>query len=104
MELVRDSWTDERLDDFRSEMSEFRREVKEEFANVGDEMRGEFRAVRREMRDEFATVRKEMKDEFAVVRQDMKALNQRFDSLHRIMIQFCGLMVAALIGLIATQA
>jgi hypothetical protein len=38
----------------------------------------------------------------------MKALqeemNQRFDSLQRIMIQFCGLMVAALIGLIATQA
>jgi hypothetical protein len=97
MEAMRESWTDDRLDDFRGEMSEFRRETKEEF-----------RAVRQEMKGEFAAVRKEMKDQSDAFRGDIKALQQemnlRFDSLHRLMIQFGGLVIAALIGLIATQA
>jgi hypothetical protein len=34
---------------------------------------------------------------------DLRALSQRFDALHRLLILLGGLMVAALIGLIATQ-
>jgi hypothetical protein len=40
-------------------------------------------------------------------RQEMKAgferVDDRFERMQRLMIQFCGLMIAALIGLIATQ-
>jgi serine/threonine protein kinase HipA of HipAB toxin-antitoxin module len=114
MEEMRESWTDERLDDFRGDMTDFRRETKEEFVAVRREMKEEFRAVRREMKDEFAAVRREMKEEFAAVRQEMKeefrlvhsefgALHERFDRLQQTMIQFMGVIIVALIGLIATQ-
>jgi predicted NUDIX family NTP pyrophosphohydrolase len=114
MDAMRESWTDERLDDFRGDMADFRRETKEEFVAVRREMKEEFRAVRQEMRNEFAAVRQEMKEEFAAVRREMKeefglvhgefrALHERFDRLQQTMIQFMGVMIVALIGLIATQ-
>jgi hypothetical protein len=89
MDTVREQWTDERLDDLKNEVGTLRAE-----------MRDEFRAVRAEMKDEFRVVRVEMKDEFRAMQTEMKA---GFDSLHRTMIQFGGLLIAALIGLIATQ-
>ena len=89
MEMMREQWTDERLDDLKGEVSALR-----------GEMRDEFRAVRSEMQEEFRAVRSEMKEEFRAMREEMKA---GFDSLHRTMIQFGGLLIAALIGLIATQ-
>jgi hypothetical protein len=114
METVRESWTDERLDGFRGDMADFRsetkeefvavrREMKEEFRAVRKEMRDEFRAVRREMREEFGAVRKEMKDEFRLVHSEFGALHERFDRLQQTMIQFMGVVIVALIGLIATQ-
>lgn len=78
METVREQWTDQRLDDLKDEVG----------------------TLRAEMRDEFRAVRTEMKDEFRAMRTEMKA---GFDSLHRTMIQFGGLLIAALVGLIATQ-
>jgi hypothetical protein len=42
-----------------------------------------------------------MREYFASLQGEM---NQRFDSLQRMMIQFGGLMIVALIGFIATQA
>jgi hypothetical protein len=85
MEIVRQSWTDDRLDDLREEVVDFRRETHEEFVTVRREMKDEFRAVRREMKEEF------------------RLLHGRFDATHRIVIRFQGLMIAALIGFIATQ-
>jgi len=133
MEDMRESWTDERLDDLNGGMADFRRETKEEFTGVRREMRDEFQAVRREMKEEFQAVRREMKEEFRVVRSEMKAefravreemkdefrafrsemreefglLHVRFDAMQRTMIQVGGGIAAAfgaaLIGLIATQ-
>lgn len=40
---------------------------------------------------------------FARLDEDMRALNGRFDSLQRTLLQVGGVMTAALIGLIATQ-
>lgn len=40
---------------------------------------------------------------FARLDADMRALNGRFDSLQRTLLQVGGVMTAALIGLIATQ-
>lgn len=60
---VRDSWTDERLDDLSQKVDQG----------------------------------------FARLDADMRALNGRFDSLQRTLLQVGGVMTAALIGLIATQ-
>ncbi|HEY5815327.1 MAG TPA: hypothetical protein VIS95_03200 [Solirubrobacterales bacterium] len=53
-----------------------------------------------------ATV-KRVDEDLRELRQEMKAgferLNERFDRIQLLLIQFCGLMLAALIGLIATQ-
>ena len=85
METVRDKWTDERLDD-----------LKEEVGTLRTEMRDEFRAVRMEMREEFRAVRSEI----GSLRSEM---HTGFELLQRTMIQFGGVLIAALIGLIATQ-
>lgn len=74
METMREKWTDERLDD----------------------LKGEVVTLRTEMRDEFRSVRAEMSG----IRSEMHA---GFDSLHRTMIQFGGIVIVALVGLIGTQ-
>ena len=109
MEAMRDSWSDERLDDLNGK-------VDRGFGRID----GELRAQRVETRTEFVVVRSEMKDEFAAVRAEMKAgfdkvddrfermdarfdrIEERFEGLHRLMVQFCGLMLAAVIGLAAS--
>lgn len=63
MEAMRQSWTDERLDDLSQRMD----------------------------------------SGFARVDADLRALNSRFDGLQRTMIQVGGGVIAALVGLIATQ-
>ena len=64
MDSVRESWTDERLDDLKDQVMEVSRRMETRFDSV----------------------------------------ETRIDALQRTMIQFCGVVVAALIGLIASQA
>jgi hypothetical protein len=85
MEAMRESWTDDRLDDLNGKVDSLWIETKTEFA-----------AVRGEMKDEFASVRAEIRERF-------EAMMDRLYSMQRLMIQFCGVAMAALIGLIATQ-
>ena|SRR5436190_20460414 len=103
METMGEKWTDERLDDLKGEVMTLRAEMREEFRAVRTEMRNEFRSIRAEMREEFQAVRAE----FQAVRNELGSLQSEmhagFDSLHRTMIQFGGILIAALIGLIATQ-
>lgn len=75
MEAMRESWTDERLDDFRTETAR-------RFVSVDQR----FDRLERRMDEGF------------------NALNTRLDALQRTMLQFAGVMIAALITLIATQA
>lgn len=85
MDAVRESWTDERLDDLKAEVSS---------------LRTEFGELRRETRAEFSAVRGEMRAEFSAVRGEIAAL-------HRLILQVGGGMVATMmigfIGIIATQ-
>jgi hypothetical protein len=74
METMRKSWTDERLDDFAGE------------------------TARR-----FDTLERRMDDGFNRVDAELRAVNARFDALQRTMLQLGGGVIAALIGLIATQ-
>jgi hypothetical protein len=71
---MRDKWSDERLDDLNGRVGELGRRMDQGFARVDADLRG--------------------------IRGEMTA---RFDALQRTMLQLGGGMIAALIGLIATQ-
>ena len=99
METVRESWTDERLDDLKESVSDLARRMDAGFA---------------ESRLEAASIRREMKEEFQAVDARFNSVDARFDTmqgsldaLQRTIIQIGGGMAAAfcaaLIGLIATQ-
>jgi hypothetical protein len=74
METMRESWTDARLDDFRGETARRFDEVGRRFDKFERRMDGRFDRI-----------------------------DARFDALQRTMILFCGGIITALIGLIATQ-
>lgn len=99
MESMRESWSDKRLDDLNDKV---------------DRIDADVRAHRVETRTEFAALRGEMRDGFERVdarfeRMDGRferldaRLDDRFDALHRLLIQLAALTIAALIGVIATQ-
>lgn len=74
MEAMRESWTDARLSDFAAHTD------------------GRFEALERRVDEGFRRVD-----------ADLRALNGRFDSLQRTMLQIGGGVIVALVGLIATQ-
>jgi hypothetical protein len=89
MEAMRQSWTDDRLDDFRADVDRRFDEVDKRFNRLELRMDGGFNALRVEMNQGFARI------------------DERFDKMQRIMIQFCGgailTLIAALVSLVATQ-
>ncbi len=88
MEAMRQSWTDDRLDDgFARVHSEFAR-VHSEFARVHSDLR--------DIRGEVDLVRREMNSFRAET-------NARFDDLQRTLMQVGGGMIVALLGIVATQ-
>jgi hypothetical protein len=74
MEAMRESWTDARLSDFAAHTD------------------GRFESLERRVDEGFRRVD-----------ADLRALNGRFDSLQRTMLQVGGGVIVALVGLIATQ-
>jgi ribosomal protein L29 len=91
----------------KSEFDSLRSETKSEFASLRKETKSEFASIRRETKSEFASLRGETKSEFASLRGELnerfKGLDDRFDSLQRTLILAQATIVAALIGLLATQ-
>lgn len=77
---MRESWTDERLDDMRTEVRDLRAEVRDGFKGVD----GEFARLRTEMKAGFDRV------------------DDKFNSLQRMLIWFSGSLSVSLIGLLAT--
>jgi hypothetical protein len=74
MEMMTSRWTDDRMDDLKHQVDD-----------LGGRMDRGFAEVNRRIDDGFAET------------------NQRFDALQRTMIQFGAVMIAALVGLLATQ-
>jgi hypothetical protein len=72
MHLMRESWTDERLDDLNHRVD---RGFDRVDADIG--------ALRVETKAGFDRV------------------DERFEAMHQLLLRFCGLMIAALVGLIA---
>ena len=85
MAVMRESWTDKRLDD-----------LNEKVDRGFDRIDADLRLLRVETRTEFTALREEMKRGF-------ERVDERFEALHRLLIQLGGLTVTALIGLVATQ-
>jgi hypothetical protein len=81
MEAMRQSWTDDRLDSLNEKVDRRFDEVDRHFDRIERDDR-EFRLEMKELRVE---------------------MNERFDSMQRTMLQIGGVVVAALLGIIATQ-
>jgi len=105
MEAMRDTWTDERLDDLNHRVDSGFREVSREFQALRLEMRSEFAAVRSEMATESAAVRSEMASEFGSVRGEITGLRGEIAAMNRTLIQVgAGFMVTMFVGFAATIA
>jgi len=85
MEAMRESWTDDRLDDLNRKTDALRLEMKAEFT-------GE----RNETKAEFATVRSEMNERF-------EAMMDHLYAMQRLMIQFCTGALVTLLAFLATR-
>jgi Skp family chaperone for outer membrane proteins len=83
--MVREAWTDERLDDLKERMDSGFLEVKSEIAEV----KAELKSTRAELKAEIGSTRAELKAEIA-------KLEAKFDRLTYT-------LIAALIGLLATH-
>jgi hypothetical protein len=82
MEAMRQSWTDDRLDDFRAETQRRFDEADKRFDRVENSI----------------------KDLSGEMHARFDSMDARFDSLQRVMLQFSGTLVIAAIGFMITQA
>jgi hypothetical protein len=89
MQTMRESWTDERLDDGFGRVSA-------DIQLLREEMGGLRKDLRQELRQEIGSVRQEMNGRF-------EHLEGRFDDLQRTLLQVGGGMIVALLGILATQ-
>jgi tetrahydromethanopterin S-methyltransferase subunit G len=95
MEAMRESWTDDRLDDLNGKVDALRAEMKDEFA-----------AVRTEMNDRFNKVDERFNKvdrRFERIDDRFQAMDARLLQIYQTMLWFCGIALASLIGFLATQ-
>jgi archaellum component FlaC len=96
METMRESWTDERLDDLNQRVELGFEQVDKRFEQV--DRRFEQVDRRFEQVDQrFEQVEKS----FGMLHTDMNRIHDRLDGMYRILIQFCGATFAALVTLVA---
>jgi hypothetical protein len=103
MEAMRQSWTDDRLDDLS-------RRMEQRFDHIEGEMKAGDTALRAEMKAGDAALQTEMKEGFDRVDRDLRELRTGLSTLQRTMIQVGGGLIAAnltlmagVIGLMVTQ-
>jgi predicted nuclease with TOPRIM domain len=96
--MVREAWTDQRLDDLKDHMDEGFRELRADVRSLKSEM-GEVRGELGEIRGEIG----ELRGEVVGLRSEM---NARFDALSRTLqigFSLIGVVLAGILGLIGTQ-
>jgi tetrahydromethanopterin S-methyltransferase subunit G len=99
---MRERWTDDRLDDLNGKVDALRLEMKSEFAAVRGEMDKRFDRV--DERFDKVDKRFDKVDErFDKIDARFEKLDERLLQIYQTMLGFCGVALAALIGLIATQ-
>jgi phage shock protein A len=106
MEAMREAWTDARLDDFRAETARRFDELGRRIDNGFNRMSAEAVALRKEMNERFESMDKHFESvdrRFESVDRRFESMDKRFEAMHRLLVQLCGGVIVALIGLIATQ-
>jgi hypothetical protein len=101
MEAMRQSWTDERLDDFRAETARNFGAVDKRFDRVERRMESGFQEMRAEfkaMNERFDT----MNERFDTMNERFDTVNERFDVMYRMMFRFCVLAMTTLFGALVT--
>lgn len=114
MEAMRQSWTDERLDDFRAETARHFDEVNRRFEEVNkrfEQVDKRFEQVDKrfdQVDQRFDRLETRMENGFAEMRAEFKAhrteTNERFDAMHRMMFRYSAFVTTALIGVLASIA
>jgi predicted nuclease with TOPRIM domain len=109
MESMRDSWTDERLDDLNHNVAAGFERIDTDIRGLRVESRTEFVALRGEMKagfdrvdDRFTRVdeRFDRVDErFKLLDGRFERINDRFEALHRLLVQSVVVLLAALVTL-----
>lgn len=88
MEAMRQSWTDDRLDDFRGETARRFGEVDKRFDKVEADIKD---------------LRTEMNARFDSMNERFDSITARLESMQRTMLQFSGALIVALVGFMITQ-
>jgi tetrahydromethanopterin S-methyltransferase subunit G len=92
----RETWTDQRLDDLNKKVDDGFTKVDERFDRFEKSVTESFADTKAEMRGRFGRVEARMDAQFAEV-------STRFDRMQQTLIGSAAVIVAALVGLIATQ-
>ena len=104
MEAMRNSWTDERLDDGFDRVTADIAVLRGEVGSLRAELHAEVGSLRTELHEEIGALRKEMHEEIGALRKEM---HDAMHSLERTLLQLGvgvgGGIIAALIGVIVTQ-
>lgn len=98
--MVREAWTDQRLDDLQKHMDEGFREVKAEIRSTRSELKSEIKATRAELKNEIGATRTELRKEITELREQIGSLATRMDAKFD---RLTYTLIAALIGLLATH-
>lgn len=98
--MVREAWTDERLDDLQKHMDEGFREVKAEIRSLRSEFKGEMQSLRSEFKNEVQSLRTELKNEVRELRGEIQDLAARMDAKFD---RLTYTLIAGLVGLVATH-
>jgi hypothetical protein len=86
--VMLERWNDDKMDALNAKVDDLAGQMETGFARVDAELR---------------EGRQEMRAGFDRIDDRFDRIDDRFDHMQRLMIQFCGMMIVALIGLIATQ-
>lgn len=93
--MVRETWTDERLDDLSKKVDDGFADLKAEMRERFDRLEAQFDRVDKRF--------EQVDKRFEQVDKRFEAMDARFDSLSRNLLQVAGMIIAAVIGLLATQ-
>lgn len=100
---MRESWTDERLDDGFDRVSADIQLLRDETGALRRELRQELRQEIGSVRQETCSVRQETGSLRLEMNSRFEHLESRFDDLQRTLLQVGGGMIVALLGILATQ-
>ncbi len=106
MEAMRESWTDDRLDDLNGKVDALRVEMKSDFVAVRGDMSERFDKVDErfdKIDRRFDKMDDRFERRFERIDERFQAMDSRLLQIYQTMLWFCGIALAALIGFLATQ-